>query len=252
MTRYRPLLGFAAVLLVLAGGYLAIGLTRIGRMQADLGQVQKALEKHRTAKAMVLADDLAKKYPRSQAVAVGLGGLLEQYQLHEPAIRQFERAWKLSPNPKVAESLAFCKWRPGTPISRREIDEIRGIYDRGLARWPEDPGLLNDYAYFLAEMDLDPNDAVRMARQAIASSPTEPAVMDTLAWALYKRDRRGDLQAAYKLQDKALQLDNGSVELREHLITICRSLGNNRRADMEESKLHPGKHKGNQDRTKPR
>ena len=51
---------------------------------------------------------------------------------------------------------------------------------------PDDPLLLNNYAYFLAEGGSDLKKALRMAEKVMELDGDNPTYIDTYAWVLYK------------------------------------------------------------------
>jgi len=80
------------------------------------------------------------------------------------------------------------------------------IYKKILSIVPESAGALNNLAYIYAERLDDPDKAVELAAKARALQPLNPAVADTLGWALYRnadyREAETVLRgAAAKLKD---------------------------------------------------
>jgi tetratricopeptide (TPR) repeat protein len=68
-------------------------------------------------------------------------------------------------------------------------------FERAIARRPEDPQLLNALGYTLADHKLRLGEAEEMIRKALAISPDNPAIQDSLGWLLYRRGRTGDALA---------------------------------------------------------
>ncbi|MBQ9638403.1 MAG: tetratricopeptide repeat protein [Bacteroidales bacterium] len=99
----------------------------------------------------------------------------------------------------------------------RQIDSLDitfSYYDKLLALRPNDAGTLNNYAYFLAEADLELDKAETMARRAVELQPSEATVLDTYAWVLFKR---GKTDEARHYMRQALDNDKtNSATLREH------------------------------------
>ena len=56
---------------------------------------------------------------------------------------------------------------------------------------PDDPEVLNNLAYLLAEKLDDPNSALPHAQRAAELMPETSSVIDTLGWILFRLDRRG-------------------------------------------------------------
>jgi tetratricopeptide (TPR) repeat protein len=59
-------------------------------------------------------------------------------------------------------------------------------YEKSLTRLPDNPAVLNNYAYYLAEADENLPRALELSTQLMELAPMEPNFMDTHAWALYK------------------------------------------------------------------
>ena len=59
-------------------------------------------------------------------------------------------------------------------------------YEKSLGRLPDNPAVLNNYAYYLAEADENLPRALELSTQLMELAPMEPNFMDTHAWALYK------------------------------------------------------------------
>ncbi len=63
------------------------------------------------------------------------------------------------------------------------VDEAVRTLRAGLERNPEDPEILNNLAFTLADESIDVAQALELARRAAALAPDDPAVLDTLGWA---------------------------------------------------------------------
>lgn len=61
------------------------------------------------------------------------------------------------------------------------------IYDAGLARDPDDPQVLNVFAWWLAKTNRRLDDALEAALAAGRRSATDANVLDTLGWVLFRR-----------------------------------------------------------------
>jgi tetratricopeptide (TPR) repeat protein len=66
------------------------------------------------------------------------------------------------------------------------------VFERALKQRPEDPELLNAYGYTLADNKQRLGDAEEMIRKALVSSPDNPAIQDSLGWALFRRGKTSD------------------------------------------------------------
>jgi len=59
-------------------------------------------------------------------------------------------------------------------------------YEKSLKRLPDNPSVLNNYAYYLAEADENLPRALELSTRLMELAPMEPNFMDTHAWVLYK------------------------------------------------------------------
>ena len=77
---------------------------------------------------------------------------------------------------------------------------------------------LNAYAYTLAEQGRDLDHAADMAQQALQKMPDDPNILDTYAWILF---RQGRCPEALVQMEKAIRnMKEESQTLRDHYDTI--------------------------------
>lgn len=69
----------------------------------------------------------------------------------------------------------------------QNYEEAFGIYEEALKMDSSDLTLLNNYAYYLAEQNINLREAEEMAKTVISKESTNNTFMDTYAWVLYKR-----------------------------------------------------------------
>jgi tetratricopeptide (TPR) repeat protein len=217
---------------LLAGGHLkgsveryaARSFVNIGRVHAAAGQVQEAEQSYR--KAVNLLDPLVEQLPESainraelaQTLA-GLADLLkdpgrrrEAEEIRRRVIRQYETLKAGFPEvPQYRRNLALSYlklvrllWELGRPT------EAADPYRKALELDPEDPGVNNEVAWFLAtnpEPRLrDPARAVRLAGKAVTARPQSADYQNTLGVAHY---RNGDDKAAVAELEVAMRLRGG-------------------------------------------
>lgn len=79
---------------------------------------------------------------------------------------------------------------------------------------PDNIGILNNFAYYLTQQNIDLDRAEKMSRTTIEKEPNNPTYLDTYAWVLH---RMGNSCKACLYIDKAVKIDNnGSATLKEH------------------------------------
>jgi tetratricopeptide (TPR) repeat protein len=67
-----------------------------------------------------------------------------------------------------------------------ELERCFEAYDSALVIVPDNPLVLNNYAYFLSLEELDLEKAITMAHRANELAPNNPTYLDTYAWVLYQ------------------------------------------------------------------
>lgn len=189
---------------------LALGerLRREGRVEQSLELFRRTLE----------ADPRGEAGPGSDALWRLAEARLEQGD-REGALDRLERlgeAMRIGPRtgPSFYERLRILE-------SLGRPDAILAVYRRMAARLPEEPGVLSDYAWYLAMRRTDLEEAERAARRAVELAPGEADVFDTLAEVLFTR---GEVKGAVSAIEKAIELDPGNVHYREQRLRFVRAL----------------------------
>lgn len=90
--------------------------------------------------------------------------------------------------------------------------EAINVFETALKRRPEDPQLLNALGFTLADHKQQLGRAEDMVRTALAVSPDNPAIQDSLGWLLY---RRGKNSQSLQLLSRAWQ-NSGDAEIAAH------------------------------------
>ena len=106
---------------------------------------------------------------------------------------------------------------------RKAMKECYKAYEKSLGFWPDNPMVLNNYAYFLSLEERDLERALTMSSRVVALTDNNPTYLDTYAWVLYKLGRTDE---AKKILQKAVALDGQkSPELMVHYGDILHELG---------------------------
>jgi len=99
-----------------------------------------------------------------------------------------------------------------------------GFYEEALKISPEEPLILNNYAYFIAEGGGDLKKALKMAELVMKKEGDNDTYIDTYAWVLYKLGRYRD---AYRAMMKIFSRENErDPEILEHMGFILKALDN--------------------------
>ncbi len=105
----------------------------------------------------------------------------------------------------------------------KDLDGAYAVYEEALSLSPDDPLLLNNYAYFLAEGNRDLKKALKMAEKVMETEGTNPTYMDTYAWVLYKMKK---YREAHRVMNAVFEAGGErDPELLEHMGYIKKALG---------------------------
>ena len=105
----------------------------------------------------------------------------------------------------------------------KDYETSYSYYEQALKISPDDPLLLNNYAYFLAEGDRDLKKALKMAEKVMETDGENPTYIDTYAWVLYKMGRyREAHREMLRIFENNEEKD---PELLEHMGFIKKALG---------------------------
>ena len=108
--------------------------------------------------------------------------------------------------------------------------EAMANYRKALAKSPEDPIVLNNLAFLLADNNGDTKEALEMVSTAIRKAPKLPQLQDTLAWVQLKR--HNDAAALQILQTLTRQHPE-DVTFRYHYAVALVDSGNPSAAKLQ-------------------
>ncbi|MEI6748295.1 MAG: tetratricopeptide repeat protein [Bacteroidales bacterium] len=110
----------------------------------------------------------------------------------------------------------------------KDVEASDRAYDKSLMYNPNDPYVLNNYAYYLALRGKNLDKAEPMAKKSTEADPKNPSNIDTYAWVLFKL---GKYQDAENVILKALELDEkADPTILEHYGDILFKLGQTEKA----------------------
>jgi len=162
--------------------------------------------------------DAVSHLPRDAELWSWYGISLQQQKKFREAVGPFNRALVLDPSNLNALS--------SLPIVYEELNMVAksdSIYEFGLQQLPDNPLLLNNYAWSLVERDLRLEEALEMSHKALTAEPENGAYLDTYGWILYKM---GDYDGALEWIQKSLEVRPESAVVWEHLGDIFFKLDN--------------------------
>jgi tetratricopeptide (TPR) repeat protein len=106
----------------------------------------------------------------------------------------------------------------------KDFDKSYGFYEEALKISPEEPLILNNYAYFLAEGERDLKKALKMAELVMEKEGDNDTYIDTYAWVLFKLGRNREAhRAMMKIFNKENERD---PDILEHMGYIIEAMDN--------------------------
>ncbi len=172
-------------------------------------------EQPRTA-LEVLREALA-AIPEDSRLLSLYGNVLHQLNRDDEALKALEKAYALDPRDLTTITTLGIIYD-----ERQQYPELDSLYEAALREYPENPLLLNNYSYSLAERGIRLEEALEMAQKAVAQEPENGAYLDTMGWIYYKM---GLYQEALEWIQKAVSVREESAEVIEHLGDVHFKLG---------------------------
>lgn len=101
------------------------------------------------------------------------------------------------------------------------------LYEYALQLFPDDPILLNNYAYSLAKRKIYLEKALKMSRKSLEIDSLNDSFLDTLGWIYFQM---GEYEQAKKYIQLAIDQGSPSAEILEHMGDIFMKLNNKEKA----------------------
>ena len=115
-------------------------------------------------------------------------------------------------------------------MQQKKHKEAFDAYEKSLQLDPNNIGVMNNYAYFLAECGLELRKAENMSVKTIKLEPQNATYLDTYAWILFKQN---DFRTAKFYIERALLYDKNSEEIIEHYGDILFASGDTENAVIQ-------------------
>jgi tetratricopeptide (TPR) repeat protein len=120
--------------------------------------------------------------PKSVILRQRLAEVCDRAGDHARALAYYQQAHQLAPNdPAAAVMLA------GALARADRLDEAKTLYQAVAKAHPEDAPALNNVAFFLADTGGDLDEALRLAKNALAKVPGQPSFSDTIGYIYLKK-----------------------------------------------------------------
>ncbi|MFC1550234.1 tetratricopeptide repeat protein [Candidatus Neomarinimicrobiota bacterium] len=123
-----------------------------------------------------------------------------------------------------------------------EWEKADNIYSKLITDNEKDAQALNNFAYGLAERDIEFEKAAELSKKSLIIEPNNPAYLDTYGWILYKLQKYEDAIIYIK---KSLEIDGKNAEVLEHAVEILKKLD---RKDEAQYYYHKAANLGNEEK----
>lgn len=170
-------------------------------------------------------------FPEKVGFRIAEGNTLIADSLYAEGIRAYKRTLRYARTDSVRGTLWGIigdAWQLRAQAEKgkarkRSMAQCYDAYDRSLSYLPDNPLVLNNYAYFLSLEERDLERALDMAGKAISLTDNVPTYLDTYGWVLFKLGRTAEAKKALR---QAVALDSrNSPELMVHYGDILHALG---------------------------
>jgi len=112
--------------------------------------------------------------------------------------------------------------RADTYYRMKNYEEAFKAFDEALTLNNNDLTVMNNYAYYLAEQNMNLKEAEKMAREVIERDKENNTFLDTYAWVLYKK---GKVREAARIMEKIINsAEKGDAEYYEHYGFILKKM----------------------------
>ena len=107
------------------------------------------------------------------------------------------------------------------------FEKCDSLYEEALRNYPDNPTLLNNYAYSLAKRKVNLEKALRMSKKSLEKDSLVDSYLDTLGWIYFQM---GEIKEAEKYIKLAIEQGSPSAEILEHMGDVYMKLDNKEEA----------------------
>jgi len=188
-------------------------------------RLQLLLVKGKIKEAITVGQQASREIPQDPIILYFLGSAYLSNNQNQKAIDNFKGASTLPARKPLKTSIysglgsayaALKKW-----------NQAFDNYDKALTYNPDNPGVLNNYAYYLSLQKRNLPKAEKMAQHALELDPKNTSYLDTMGWVYYQM---GKFKKAQKYIQQALDTGKASAEVMEHMGDVMNKLQNTEKA----------------------
>jgi tetratricopeptide (TPR) repeat protein len=161
------------------------------------------LQKGDYVKLMKRGEECARLFNRSFIAKVLYANGAIETGNYPVAIEELRKAEILAGDNK-SDLMQILTMKADVYYRMKDYTKAFEIFEQALVNNSEDLTVLNNYAYYLAEQDLNLRYAEEMSERVVEKERTNTTYLDTYAWVLYKR---GKLNEAAKIMERIISSD---------------------------------------------
>ena len=138
-------------------------------------------------KAIEVGDKAIRLNPDNVELYSYLGSSCYSVKQYDKAIEVYDKALAILDSTQVNDRSNLLSGKADVKFAMGDTIAAFALYDQSLDLNPDNPGTLNNYAYFLALSNRDLDKAERMSAKTIVEDAANPTYLDTYAWVFYMR-----------------------------------------------------------------
>jgi tetratricopeptide (TPR) repeat protein len=166
---------------------------------------------------IAVLEDALSRFPNEAELLSLYGNALQQLNRSEEALKPLQKAYQIKAddlNTVVTLGIVYDELKMYSALD--------SLFETALMDYPDNPLLLNNYSYSLAERGIRLDRALKMAKRAVELEPDNGAYLDTIGWIYFQL---GDYEKALQFIRSALSRRDGGAEVLEHLGDVFFKLG---------------------------
>ena len=137
--------------------------------------------------AIAVGDKAIRLNPDNVELYSYLGSSCYSVKQYDKAIEVYDKALAILDSTQVDDRSNLLSGKADVKFAMGDTIAAFALYDQSLDINPDNPGTLNNYAYFLALSNRDLDKAERMSAKTIVEDAANPTYLDTYAWVFYMR-----------------------------------------------------------------
>lgn len=179
-------------------------------------------------KAIEVGDKAIRLNPDDVELYSYLGSSCYSVKQYDKAIEVYDKALAILDSTQVDDRSNLLSGKADVKFAMGDTIAAFALYDQSLDINPDNPGTLNNYAYFLALSNRDLDKAERMSAKTIVEDAANPTYLDTYAWVFYMRKEYTMAQLYIEMAIK--NEEQPTSELFEHYGYILLANGDKQKA----------------------